>query len=209
MKKHIIPCFNSEIDWEEVPSLSIEAYPWYKVGDKQDTVVKIAATQTCLYLKVRAIDCHSSASVLELNGSVYLDSCFEFFFTPLDDLSNAYINIEINCIGTLYMAVSNGDIKNCISTEQASNIKIITSLRKGGEKFPSNDDSMWQLDITIPFDFIEDFFGETIAKDLWYGNFYRCGGSIDDQYAVWNNIVADQPNYHQPLQFGQLNFAKN
>lgn len=33
----------------------------------------------------------------------------------------------------------------------------------------SEEDHSWPLDIEIPLEFIEEFFGEAIDKDYWFG----------------------------------------
>jgi len=205
--RHTIACFKEAIEWNDVASVCIDKFPWYKEGLKQVTNVKIAATDAALLLKVVAMDCHSSAEVLALNGSVHKDSCFEFFFTPMAELSTSYIHIEINCIGTVYMAYKNSQEEKRLKHRQLSSIQIETSLPKGVVKKTSAVDELWTLDIKIPFDFIEAMFGEPISRSRWFGNFYRCGGILDPQYASWNDIITVAPDFHQPLQFGELTFS--
>lgn len=206
MKTYTIKQYGEDIPWESVSSISINDYPWYVQGKKQETYVKLVMTTEHLIIKVIASDVHSSATVLDRNGSVHLDSCFEFFFTPIEELSTSYINLEINCIGTLYMAMRDATRKVRISEVDMEHITIKTSLEKGKIKYPKSDDTQWSLEILIPFTFIETFFGSPISKTIWHANFYRCGGSEEPQYAVWNPVKTQIPDFHQPLQFGELHF---
>jgi len=207
MMRHSILRFNRVIDWNLVEPLCIEKYPWYKHGLKQATYVKTAVTEEDLWLKVVALDCHSSADILELNGSVHRDSCFEFFFTPKDALSRSYIHIEVNCIGTVYMASKNELEEKRITSQQRSSILIESSLPQAVIKTPNVLDNTWTLDIKIPFKLIEEMYDEPISRSRWFGNLYRCGGIIDPQYAAWKDIVTDTPDFHQPLQFGEFTFT--
>lgn len=205
MKQYTVRTFDDEINWDQIDGLTIDQYPWYKGGLKQNTRVKLALHQEALYLHVEADDIHSSAQVLEKNGSVYLDSCFEFFFRPENQVNDYYINLEINCIGTIYCAVRNEKGKVRALDHQIDEIQVSTSLSQGVVKQVSDTDKSWQMDIRIPLAFIESFYGG-VDKNQWYANFYRCGGSVDDQYATWNPVVTEQPDFHQPRQFGMLLF---
>lgn len=205
MKTYHVKSFRDEVIWEQVNALQIQDYPWYEDGLKQNTSVKVALTSDAIHLHVVADDIHSSADVLESNGSVHLDSCFEFFFRPEGVENDHYINLEINCIGTVYLAVRNDKGKRRADIHEIAKIKVIPSLEPGVAKSQSVLDESWQLSIMIPLSFVEDFYGK-LDLDLWYVNFYRCGGAIDDQYAVWNPVVTKVPDFHQPRQFGKLMF---
>jgi hypothetical protein len=74
-------------------------------------------------------------------------------------------------------------------------------------KLEKSDDNQWCVDITLPFAAIEALTGEPVNKDKWYGNFYRCGGRVEPQYAVWNSIVSAEPDFHRPEHFGELVFV--
>lgn len=206
MKTYDVKNFGHQIDWQKVESLTIDTFPWFDSGLKQATYVQLARTNQALHLKVKAIDCHSSASVLENNGSVYLDSCFEFFFTPSRQLQEAYINLEINCIGTVYFATRDQEAKRRGTLEQIGALSVDCLYEKGKVKLVSEEDQAWTLDIRIPFDLVEALYNSPIDWQMWHCNFYRCGGSVDDQYATWNPIDTPSPDFHQPKQFGQLVF---
>ena len=208
MKGYQVARFNEAIDWSEVEVLTIDHYPWYKSGVKQATYVQLAQFNQALYIKVKAIDCHSSASILAINGPVYLDSCFEFFFTPDKDLSTSYINLEINCVGSVYLGVKDQQGIRIATKDEISALMVSSSLEQGRLKEVSDEDACWYLDIMIPFSLVKVIYKDSIDWDRWHCNFYRCGGQIDDQYGVWHAISGPEPDFHQPLQFGQLNFLK-
>ena len=74
----------------------------------------------------------------------------------------------------------------------------------------SPDDDGWWLVATIPFEVIGELSGRQVkpaAGDVWQGNFYRCGGTIDPQYACWSPVDTPQPHFHQPGYFSELRFA--
>lgn len=190
------------INWDELPSLTIDEYPWYVEGLKQDTSVKIAIANDEIHIWAKAQDKHIRAKSQNLNDPVYIDSCFEFFVTPWGEKSGKYLNMEVSCKGVLYMAYQDGKGGKVHITEQQAQLVSIQSTLEGVENVQEVED--WELKIILPIAVLEELSGEKIEKDLWYGNFYRCGGEIDDQYAAWNSLEFEKPNYHLPMQFGKL-----
>jgi hypothetical protein len=198
---------NESPDWSAVPSLAIDHFPWYEKGLKQDTQAQLVLGTNHLHIRFLARDIHSSAEERPLNGPVYLDSCVEFFVSPRPELNTSYLNFEVNCLGVLHLAYGPGRENRILCTpEQAKRIQIQTSLQ-GTSKSPSSEDQQWTVELAIPLDLIVEITGEPLQTQIWHANFYRCGGSIEDQYAVWNPISSSQPDYHRPEQFGQLIFG--
>ncbi len=195
---------DKEIPWDQINELGINCYPWYKNGLKQDTRVKMVIHDHIIKVKALCEDIHSYSRETKLNGDVYLDSCFEFFVTPENDLGGPYFNVEMNCCGVLHMSYKDGSGKTLYCTkEQAGHIQIITSITTP-TKDEMEDDISWEIYLELPIKVLEDMRGKAIELDCWYGNFYRCGGKTEDQYATWNPIEWEKPNFHVPEQFGKL-----
>ncbi|TPH12871.1 carbohydrate-binding family 9-like protein [Litorilituus lipolyticus] len=216
MKQYTIPSLangsfgcatSSQVSWQDIPQLHIATYPWFKQGIKQDTSVKLAASSTHLHIQIIAQDNHSYAVQTQLNHMLICeDSCVEFFFSPSGELGSDYINLEVNCCGTLHIAYGpNREQRQFISLESASKISCVSSITSP-VKFEQEQDSHWQIELTIPFDVIKEITKKEINLNHWYGNFYRCGGRVEPQYSVWNNIDVNQPDYHRPEFFGKLSF---
>lgn len=190
------------INWDKVPALQIDQYPWYEAGLKQETSVQIAISEDEIHIYAKAEDKHIKCQAKELNDPVYADSCFEFFVTPWDEKDGAYFNIEMSCIGVLYMAYKDGKGgKTYITKEQAKQVVIESSLKNCKD---IKGELGWELKIIIPLSILEEISEHEIKKDIWYGNFYRCGGEVDDQYATWSLVEFEKPNFHLPMQFGKL-----
>jgi len=209
MSQYSIQKINSlSPDWQSISALEINIYPWYQVGNKQNTQVKLCANEKSLFIKMIAQDRYSFAKQTELNNKLVCeDSCVEFFFSPSGILGSSYVNVEVNCCGTLHLAYGAGrENRQFISLEAASLIQRKTSITSP-VKVESENDKEWSVEIALPFEAIEKMTGETVNKDKWFANFYRCGGRTEAQYAVWHNINAPEPDYHRPEQFGELVFV--
>jgi len=211
MQYTIVKVENNPVDWQPIDSLLINSYPWYESGAKQNTQIKLAANDDTLFIQIIAQDNYSFAKQTELNHMLICeDSCVEFFFSPSGVLGSSYVNLEVNCCGTLHLAYGAGrDDRQFISLETASLIKCKSSLNmdmNSPVKIEGKDDSQWGIEIALPFTAIEQLTGEAVNKEKWFANFYRCGGRTEPQYAVWNNIDVVKPDYHRPEHFGELVF---
>jgi hypothetical protein len=207
--RYIIAKVNdNQPDWQLIDSLNINGYPWYKSGTKQQTQVKLAADQENLFIQIIAQDKHSFAKQTELNHMrVCEDSCVEFFFSPSGKLGSSYVNLEVNCCGTLHLAYgTNREKRKFISLATANLIRCQASINTP-VKMESEHDDEWRIDITLPFIAIEQLTGARVNKEKWYANFYRCGGQTEPQYAVWHDIKVSTPDYHRPEYFGELAFS--
>ncbi len=198
--------------WADARVARIDRYPWYSGGRKQSTVARAMYDADALYLQYRCRDRHISALKRKLNGNVYLDSCVEFFAAPAPGRDMAYFNLEMNCCGQILMhfgpTPASRDRRE-ISAAMAKGIEIVTSV-PGPRKAESPDDNGWWLAARVPFAAIQRFIrrpAKPKAGTIWRGNFYRCGGRTDEQFACWSPITAPAPAFHRPQFFGQLVFA--
>jgi len=208
MTKYTIEKTNNDSpDWQTITALDISNYPWYQAGNKQSTQVKLCANDKTLFIKMIAQDKYSFAKQTQLNNKLICeDSCIEFFFSPSGILGSSYINVEVNCCGTMHIAYGAArENRQFINLEAASLIQRTSSIASP-VKFESPQDNEWTVEISLPFAAIEQVTGEPVNKEKWFANFYRCGGRIEPQYAVWHNVTAPEPDYHRPECFGELLF---
>ncbi len=205
MNRYTLWNFDEEkVDWERIESLHIDIFPWYQKGKKQGTVVKMALSHQNICLQVECEDAHSFAQITEFNGSVYQDSCFEFFLTPNEARGTTYFNFEINCCKTLHLAYGEAlEGRQLATLEQGKRIKITSSIA-GSTKEEHEEDQNWYLFIEIPIKLLSEMSDVPVSDTLWFGNFYRCGGKTDPQYASWQRIESELPAFHRPEQFGEL-----
>ena len=208
MRYTIVNIKDNQVDWQTIDSLLIDNYPWYESGTKQSTQVKLAANHKTLFIHVIAQDNYSFTKQTDLNHMLVCeDSCVEFFFSPSGKLGSSYVNLEVNCCGTFHIAYgSNRENRKFISLEAASLINCKASITTP-TKVEHDNDSEWSVTISLPFATIEQLTGESVNKEQWFANFYRCGGRKEPQYAVWNNIDVVEPEYHRPEYFGELVFS--
>ena len=122
----------NSLDWKNIDAIDINHYPWYQSGAKQNTQVKICTNEDALFIQIIAQDNYSFAKQTELNHMLVCeDSCVEFFFSPSGVLGSSYVNLEVNCCGTLHLAYGAGrDNRRFISLEAASLLQRSSSIYK-------------------------------------------------------------------------------
>lgn len=209
MKTYTITWLEKEttpVPWNEIPSAAIDCYPWYKSGEKQPTLVQAALSVAHLHVRFDCEDKHIFAQVTEPNGPVCEDSCVEFFFAPNPRRSLAYFNLEMNCCGTVHLAYGEDRYGRVMAPPKVIDAIDVKSSVGGFTKKESTDDDGWTIEAAVPFDALMRMasFPAPSPGTVWRGNFYRCGGKTDPQYACWSPIDWPHPDFHRPEFFGTL-----
>lgn len=199
------PQNSAEIIWDKISLAAIDLFPWG--GDfRPQCTAKLVATTSALCGQLTANETDLRCAVNEDNGTVYEDSCLEFFFNPTPEKSQNYFNFEFNPLGVLHLGFAEGRNNRVHPIIKNSDYRAFFAINTVVEK--SRD---WRVNFAIPYDFIREYFPAfttPTAKQIMRGNFYKCGDkTAQPHYAVWNNIETPQPDYHRPEFFGKLIFA--
>ena len=204
-----LTCDSTAQPWVGLDAVQINRFPWCVEGAKQQTTVRAGYGGDCIYVHFGCEDSHISASRTELNGDVCRDSCVEFFAT-VAEAPNSYFNLEINCCGVIHLGYGSGRAdRTHVRAETASGIRVAGSV-PGLRKAESRDDDGWSLACALPLGVLSDLAGTRVSVGpgtQWRGNFYRCGGVSDAQYACWSSIRTPRADFHRPGFFGVLAFA--
>lgn len=140
---------------------------------------------------------------LEDNGSVWEDSCCEFFVSNPE--SGIYHNFEINCIGTLLGAYGKDRHgRTRISEEQLETVVRFSSTEK--KRHDEKDEIFtWETAMIIP----KTLFGFEGVTGKLRANFYKCGDkTAHPHFLSWAPIATDSPDFHRPEFFGEISFLK-
>lgn len=139
-------------------------------------------------------------------GSVYTDSCVEFFISTGGD--REFYNFESNSIGAMFIQYGDSDFatKHRCPQEVYDSIKRWGSMgtEPFGEKF---GDFCWEYSMVIPVGaFWEDKL-ESLDGLQATANFYKCGNNLKNKhFASWTPTGYPKPGFHHPESFGFLFF---
>ena len=192
-------------DEEKIDFQPIQCVNWAEYPYKPKVNFRIAHTQDSILLHFKVKEESIRARYGEDNGSVWTDSCVEFFSIPADD--GVYYNIECNCIGTILVGA--GPARN--GREHAP--KEITALVQrwsslGNVPFEEQaDESGWEVALIIPYKvFFKHQIDSLDGKEI-KANFYKCGDELQTPHFLsWNPIEIEKPDFHRPDFFGTLEF---
>jgi hypothetical protein len=165
-------------------------------------------SDTSLFLFFDCDDKHISAQVTKLHGPVCNDSCVELFAKPDPENDPHYLNIELNCCGTLFFSYgTHRHDRVKMAPELAARIKISPSIQ-GLTKEESPQDNGWTMQAEIPFSVLHEFAGikKPVSGSIWKINLYRVGGKTDMQHATWADVRVPKPDFHQPEYFQEVMF---
>lgn len=192
-------------DQEKIEFQPIECVNWSTYPYQPEVKFRIAHTNNDVLLHFSVKEASVRAKYGEDDGSVWTDSCVEFFSIPAAD--GIYYNIECNCIGTILIGA--GAVRN--DRERAP--KEVTSLVKrwtslGNTPFAERiGETEWEVALVIPY---QAFFKHQIislnGKEV-KANFYKCGDELQTPHFLsWNPIKIENPDFHRPDFFGTLEF---
>jgi hypothetical protein len=207
---------NLEIDanwdkpqWKDVESLLINNFKGNIPSFRPIVYMKMMYDEANLYLIFKVKDKYVRCINTEINGDVWEDSCVEFFFAPNLEYSNNYFNLEINCGGTPLMFYNepNKDYKP-LPVELIKGIKIAHSLpvRIDSE---IKENITWTLEYKLPLSIINKYleFEEPKKGVIWKVNFHKIAeNNSNPHYITWSPIGGEEPNFHQPEYFGNIEF---
>lgn len=194
--------------WDIVQAQRIDYYPWDSNGYKPEAEVKLFYTESHLHIRLKAWEKIIRATFMNTNDEVYKDSCVEFFFKPNPDKDDRYFNFEMNPFGTLLLGLGKDRSTRVRITDLDTSIfNIFTTVTPENVKDYSEDS--WIVEYSIPFSFIEKYFGVLNFShgNRISGNFYKCGDDTEyPHYGAWNPIQVPAPDFHRPEFFGDLSF---
>lgn len=189
-----------------VPDHTIACVNWPDLYPSQpEASFKIAHNGTHLFLQYFVCEDEIVAQTVQDNGSVWKDSCVEFFIAFGD--SPYYYNAEFSCIGKALLGYRKerkdaqyGD------SHTMSMIKRYPSL--GTDLIDKTQgDYSWDLLLVIP---VQAFWMSGLSSFNGVkarANFYKCGDGLTlPHYLSWAGIESERPNFHTIDFFSDLSF---
>ncbi len=202
-----------DADWQKRPWAQIDPLKLtHTLGPTPvhfpETEAKIAHDNNSLYLIFRVKDQYVLATEKADQNAVCQDSCVEFFFTPGEDSSRGYFNLEANCIATRLVRFQSrpGEGKIPLGIQSLKSIKTSTSISGSVEKEIPHAIT-WTLQHKIPCSALMPYFEITtpLTGQIWKANLYKCADkSSHPHWLCWSPITTEGFTYHVPECFGTL-----
>ena len=180
---------------------SIEALSLRRAQDgaavAQATAVRIAHDGARLLVRFDCEDRDVWATRARRDDALWEEEVVEVFLAPGADDPAAYVEIEVNPLGTLFDArVSNPDGRRETMRVDRSwdlpGIEVAVARERGG----------WSASIAMPWAGL----APGGPPPIWRANFFRIERPRDGEaeFSCWSPTLADPPDFHKPHFFGRL-----
>lgn len=198
--------------WSTVGPLELRQFMGDKPAHFPRVQAKVAYDDEAVYVAFHVDDRYVRAVAAEHQGAVYEDSCVEFFFTPGDDVSVGYFNLEMNCGGTmlLHFQRAKGKDRVAISADDLARISVVHDLPKIVEP-EIGEPTRWTVAYRLPFDLLEKYYSAKVARPdagvTWRANVYKCADATSHpHWLTWSPVDLPRPDFHRPEWFGTFVF---
>ena len=200
--------------WGDVATIDVKHWMGDEPEHKPRTQAKLMYDNEYIYVIFCVEDKYVRAVANNYQDAVSQDSCVEFFFSPGEDISSGYFNIEINCGGVLLVRhtkiVGGGGekISRKFSADNCKRIEIYHSEPKIVEP-EKQKPTTWIIEYKVPFDLLEDYcqISRPEAGVKWLANFYKCADMTSQpHWLTWSVVDHPMPQFHMPEFFGTLEF---
>jgi Carbohydrate-binding family 9 len=187
------------LDHVEKHPLSIA--PWEAFPYKPKVAVSMAHAEGFMYLKYYVSEQQIRAVNNTTNGSVWEDSCVEFF-VAFDD--KGYYNLECNIIGTILLCYgAERNNREMLPAEVIEKIQFQSTIQNN-LKDKTID---WSMTLAIPLSIFTHHSNLSLKGKEYHANFYKCGDKLaEPHFVAWSNIETPKPDFHRPDFFGRLVF---
>lgn len=173
---------------------------------------KLLYDDRALYVMFRVNDRYVRAVAQQHQDAVYRDSCVEFFFTPQPDSAQGYLNLEMNCGGTMLLHCQRapGQDSALFSESDLAQIDVKHSLPKIVDP-EITDPTVWAVAYRFPTRLLSRYFPAEVHQPAsgvtWRANFYKCADDTSHpHWLTWSPVLFDRPDFHRPQSFGRLEF---
>lgn len=202
IKNYDIKIVDNDFKWEEIPVIEINC-PYRDTPDFISAFAQIVSCDNEIRVHMWTIEPERRAVETSWVGSPCLDSCLEFFFSPIVGDSR-YFNIEFNSNGCLFLGF--GD-------EGAPLVRFLPEYEDKPLIVPTieKEENRWDIYYSISFGLIRQFFPEFEVYDgkEMMANCYKCSDKGKyPHYLSWNEITSEVFSFHQPKYFGKMKFTK-
>ena len=196
--------------WSGIKPLIIENYMGAEPEHKPGTLAKLVYDDSALYVIFHVEDRYVRAVAPEHLATVYEDSCVEFFLTPGNDIIKGYINVEINCGGTvgMYYQLEVGKGRMPFTEGDIEKLTVAHSMPKIVNPEIAKT-TVWTIEYRLPYEVLAKYCKATKPGPgvRWKGNFYKCADATSHpHWLTWSPIDFPKPKFHMPEYFGKLVF---
>lgn len=202
MKEYTIKIIETLPNWNEIETLNIDI----SYDNTPDTITanaQICCNNEKFFVHLSTVEKNYLRAEKGITGLPYLDSCLEFFFSPMQN-DKRYFNIEFNSNACVFFGFSGGSDSIMRQTPENDILEFFKP------NIITNEDS-WEIFYEIPFYLIKRYFPEfeVFEGKQIRANCFKCSdNSNPPHYLSWNLVKGLPFTFHKPECFGVMKFEK-
>lgn len=168
---------------------------------------KVFYTADAFYILFDVYEKELRVAVTADGGSIWEDSCVEFFIQPESD--SGYYNYEFNAAGRMLLGYGYGrEGRVAAAPEVLNQVLRYTQITGLLPRSAQGSGYHWKLFVKIPFQTLFQHRFIPRCGDVIRVNFYKCGDKLSEPHFLsWSPINTPSPDFHRPEFFGSLEFA--
>ncbi|HIR52853.1 MAG TPA: hypothetical protein IAB39_05575 [Candidatus Onthovicinus excrementipullorum] len=188
------PCF------ETAPAARIASFHW----EGEHPYRPISVGRLCavrnggIYYRAFSAETQLRAVHTQRDDPVCEDSCLELFLNPCPELSDCYINVEVNPSAVFLCQFGP-------ARENRRWVRELTDLSP--EVSAYREDGGWGITVVLGEDFLRALYGDayhTQARTM-RGNFFKCGDrTAHPHYGAFAPVTTLPPGFHNPNCFADI-----
>ena len=143
---------------------------------------------------------------------MWKDSCVEFFFAPGDAAGAGYLNLEMNCGGTMLFYRQSAPFQDRVPVAPEDLERLLKATTLPPIVDPERAGPVtWLVDYRLPFALVARYCPSMkwpAPGVTWRANFYKFAEHVSHpHWLTWAPIDHPTPNFHLPECFGIVRFG--
>ena len=177
---------------------------WNTGDERPETSCEISYDKDNYYLHFTTNETNLRSEVKEHNKAVCKDSCVEIFMQFTPDITQNYINFEVNCLGYMLagLCLCDSDYK----VKMCKNYLDVSEIESFDIKPQIHDDG-WEISFKIPVSVIKKYFPEYRHErgSKIRANIYKYSAFKDPTHLIsFNKILDEDISFHKPKYFADF-----
>jgi hypothetical protein len=166
--------------WVAAPNMGPFHFPWYEMGQQEQTIAKILWDNQYIYIAHICQDAHITAQYLRHNDPIPEDDCMEVMLAPDPERNTFYYNIEWNLLGGYIDGHRPKGAQGPRVAWDVQGLKVAGS-HVGTLNNDTDQDQYWITEVAIPLNNFYDTMRQhtLMPGDSWFLNFNRHRGQTN------------------------------
>lgn len=184
--------------WNALSEACLDQFPWFDLDSDYTPAcsARVGWNEEGIHVLMYANEPVIRAVETQTGGDIYLDSCQEFFLSPVEGTLK-YVNCEVNALAIMHIGIGESRYDRRVYSCIPDGFNPVHSLHCG---------AWWAVSYTLPTAFLQENFGFTPRSGAkMKGNFFKCGDrELRNHHGMYHAFSCEKPDHHRPELFADM-----